>query len=249
MTRDSGFNLRGFADPAISDPEFQISYLIQTQAQIPDHDDWLSAEEKKIARGFRFPKRQKDWLLGRWTAKRAIVACRADRYPIFEELEIRAARDGAPQAYSAGLPAPVSISISHSQDRALCAVAPEEIGVGCDLEWMEIREESFAEDYFTREEMSLVLGVPGKRELIETLIWSAKETTLKILRQGLTRDTRSVRIRVESTESADSWQRWTGECLKSSRIFPGWWRAAQGFVYTIASEHFPGCASRCPVEL
>jgi 4'-phosphopantetheinyl transferase len=243
MIRDSGCGIRDSGEEPISNPELRISFLVLAQSQIPGNDDWLSGEEKKIAGGFRFRKRKNDWLLGRWTAKRSIIACQNKKYPIITELEIRAARDGAPEAYYRGKPAPVSLSISHSQERALCAVVPGDFRIGCDLEWMEPREPNFAADYFTPEEMSLVLQASGKRELAETLIWSAKEATLKLLRKGLTRDTRSVRIRVDLTESADTWQRWTGECLESLQVFHGWWRAAEGFVYTIALDRFPASLS------
>jgi 4'-phosphopantetheinyl transferase len=236
MTQNLGFGIGDFGGEPISDFESRVLYLIQTQSQIPENDDWLSREEKKISRGFRVPKRRNDWLLGRWTAKQAILACHKKVYPEISSLEIRAARDGAPEPYYKGAPAPVSISLSHSKDRALCAVALGVDAVGCDLEWIEPRERNFAEDYFTQEEMSFVLKAPDKRELAETLIWSAKEAALKILRQGLTRDTRSVRIRVDFAESRNSWNRWTGECLESTRIFHGWWRTAEGFVYTIATS-------------
>jgi 4'-phosphopantetheinyl transferase len=236
MTQNSGFGIGEFGEEPISDFESRVLYLIQTQSQIPENDDWLSREEKNISLGFRVPKRRNDWRLGRWTAKQAILACHNKAYPEISSLEIRAAQDGAPEPYYEGAPAPVSISLSHSKDRALCAVALGGAAVGCDLEWIEPRERNFAEDYFTQEEMSFVLKVPETRELAETLIWSAKEATLKILRQGLTRDTRSIRIRVDCAESGNPWNSWTGECLESTRIFPGWWCAAEGFVYTIASD-------------
>jgi 4'-phosphopantetheinyl transferase len=236
MTQNSGFGIGDFGEEPISDFESRVLCLIQTQSQIPQNDDWLSTEEKKISRGFRVPKRRNDWLLGRWTAKQAILACHKKAYPEISSLEIRAAQDGAPEPYYEGAPAPISISLSHSKDHALCAVALGGAAVGCDLEWIEPRERNFAEDYFTQEEMSFILKVPEKRELAETLIWSAKETVLKILRQGLTRDTRSICVQVDFAESGKFWNSWTGKCLESSRLFHGWWRAGEGFVYTIAAS-------------
>ncbi len=236
MARDPGFGIWDLGGGPIPDSESRISFLIQTQAQVPQNDDWLSEAEKVVSRGFRVPKRRNDWLLGRWTAKGAIMACQEKAYPVISSLEIRAAQDGAPEPYYQGAPAPVSISLSHSKDRALCAVALEGGNIGCDLEWIEARETNFAEDYFTQEEISFVLQGTVGRETAETLIWSAKETVLKILRRGLTRDTRSVLIRPDLTEPGDSWNKWTGQCLESSRLFHGWWRAAEGFIYTIASD-------------
>jgi 4'-phosphopantetheinyl transferase len=109
-------------------------------------------------------------------------------------------------------------------------------GVGCDLEWIEPREANFAADYFTPEELAATLEAPAGRELLETLIWSAKETGLKILRQGLSRDTRSISISLNTPVQEGSWSMWNGRCLESSLVFYGWWRTSEGFVYTIASD-------------
>jgi len=213
-----------------------ILWLVQTASQIPGHDDWLSESEQSVLAGFRFPKRRNDWRLGRWTAKQAIQACGAGTKFSLQSLEIRAAEDGAPEAFAEGQPAGFSISISHSRDRSLCAVVPGSASIGCDLEWIEPREENFAADYFTPEEVSIVLGRPQESALAVNLVWSAKEAVLKAIRKGLSRDTRSVLIRPDFGGAEDSWHAWTGLCLESSRLFHGWWRTTGGFIYTIASD-------------
>jgi len=239
MIRDSGFEIGDSRDQPISNFEFRISNLLcitQTSAEVPENDDWLSEEEKKVSAGFRVPKRRNDWRLGRWTAKRAICLYQNLNDGILPSLEIRAAQDGAHLAFFKGEYGAVSISISHSRDRGLCLVGPGSFSIGCDLEWVEPREENFAADYFTPEEISLVLQAPVQRDLAETLIWSAKETALKIVRKGLSRDTRSVRIRVDFSGEVNSWRSWRCECLESSRLFQGFWRTAGGFVYTFGSD-------------
>ena len=213
-----------------------IFWIAQTSFQIPGNNDWLSEAEQRVLAGFRFAKRSNDWRLGRWTAKRAILACRAGMDSPVQSLEIRAARDGAPEAFCEGEPAGVSISISHSRDRSFCAVMPSGGAIGCDLEWIELREENFAADYFTPEEISIVRKSPQDASLTVNLIWSAKESVLKAVRMGLSRDTRSVLIRPELEGGEGSWNAWSGRCLVSSRLFHGWWRMVGGFVYTIASD-------------
>jgi 4'-phosphopantetheinyl transferase len=210
--------------------------IAQISEQIPQNDNWLSGEELNIYAGFRIPKRRAEWRLGRWTAKRAICAFLKLEDGALPELEIRAAADGAPETFFLGERAAVSISISHCRDRGLCIAGPPGVSVGCDLEWVETRERNFAADYFTREEVESVLRAPVSKEMAETLIWSAKETALKILRKGLSRDTRSVVIRADFPEEKDAWERWTGECLETARVFHGLWRASSGFIYTLASD-------------
>jgi 4'-phosphopantetheinyl transferase len=214
-----------------------IFYLTQTSEQIPSDINWLSEGEKTVFAGRRFPKRRNDWLLGRWTAKQAICTFLKSSASK-QSLEIRAAEDGAPEAFWSGQPAGISISISHSRSRSLCAVAPQDLMIGCDLEWIEPREGNFAETYFTPEEQALVQQTPVKESIVINLIWSAKEAALKALHTGLSHDTRSININpnLQVGGTGDSWNAWTGRCLESSRIFYGWWRTSGGFVYTLASD-------------
>jgi len=214
----------------------RIFWLTRTSAKIPADDDWLSKSERIVLAGFRFPKRRNDWLLGRWTAKEAIRLFLAGRNFLLPSLEIRSAADGAPEAFFEGRPAGVSLSISHSRDRSLCVAGSRAMSVSCDLEWIEPREDNFENDYFVQEEISFVAQSPFAREVASNLIWSAKETTLKIIRKGLSRDTRSVVINPEFDGNEQSWNRWTGRCLESSKLFHGWWRTCEGYIYTIASD-------------
>jgi 4'-phosphopantetheinyl transferase len=213
-----------------------LHWLTQTASDVPPTDNWLSEAERSVMAAFRFPKRRNDWKLGRWTAKRAICMQQRKGPADFPLLEIRAAADGAPEAFWKNEPARFSISISHSRDKSFCVVSPPGCGAGCDLEWMEFREPNFAGDYFTPEEISYVQRAPAAQTMTVNLIWSAKETVLKILRLGLSRDTRSVCIRPDFQGGEGAWRSWTGRCLESSRVFHGWWRSAEGYIYTAACD-------------
>jgi 4'-phosphopantetheinyl transferase len=214
-----------------------LYWLIQSLSDVPESDDWLSREERRIASGFRFPKRRNDWRLGRWTAKNAICAFQSKHNSPLSSLEIRAASDGVPEAFWDDGSESVSISISHSKDRGLCVVGPLEFSIGCDLEWIEKRENNLIRDYFTPEEIALSTQASEKeRDLVVNLIWSAKEATLKILREGLRRDTRSICVRPDVSADGEEWNSWTAQCLESSRTFSGWWRYRDGFIYALASD-------------
>lgn len=214
-----------------------LYWFSQGLSDVPEGDDWLSREERRIASGLRFPKRRNDWRLGRWTAKKTICAFQTKQNSPLSSLEIRAASDGVPEAFwDDGSPG-VSISISHSRDRGFCVVGLLDLSVGCDLEWIERREDNLIRDYFTPEEIILSTQASEKeRDLVVNLIWSAKETTLKILREGLRRDTRSICVRPDMSADRGAWNSWTGQCLESSRTFSGWWCSRDGFVYTLASD-------------
>jgi 4'-phosphopantetheinyl transferase len=216
----------------------EIVWLSQEMNDLPKADDWLSESEKKVLASFRFPKRRNDWKLGRWTVKRAICFRESKDLSVMPAIEVRAAADGAPEAFFRNQPADSSISISHSKSRSLCIAGPAKYALGSDLEWVELREKSFAHDYFTSEELSFLEKTTLDQAIAITLIWSAKESVLKALRQGLRRDSRSVLISPEFGGDSESWNAWRGRCLETSRIFYGWWRTTDNFVYTIASD-FP----------
>lgn len=211
----------------------RIFWLTRTLADLPGGDEWLSDRERAFAASLRVAKRHNDWLLGRWTAKLAVGAYLGEA----SEVEIHAGADGAPEAVRRGERLPVSISLSHSSGACLCVVAPPAISVGCDIERIETRDENFAADYFTGEEQALLRRAPADdHPLIATLIWSAKESALKVLRQGLRRDTRSVVVDLDPAPAGRGWDRFSVRCAESARTLPGWWKRHGEFILAIAAD-------------
>ncbi len=221
-------------------PGFPKIYgLTQTLADVPETDDWLGDGERERLATLRFPKRRNDWRLGRWTAKRLVASFLELPLepPSLCTLEIRAAADGAPEVLLDGFAAPVSLSISHSAGIGFCVVAPRSIAVGCDLETIRPHEPNFADDYFTADEIALIDQAPaGETDKIVTLVWSAKESALKVLREGLRRDTRTLVTQLDPWQAQEAWHSFVIRCTQTQRIFPGWWRTCGHQVETIASD-------------
>jgi 4'-phosphopantetheinyl transferase len=234
-----------------------VYWMEQHQADVRAEDDWLSPTEATLLKGMRFAKRHDDWRLGRWTAKRALaIYLDIPNHPrALAAIEIRPAPSGAPQAFFASRPAPVSISLSHRAGSAICAIAPCGTFVGCDLELIEPRAGNFVEDYFTPTEQALVGGFPEfERQRIITLLWSAKESALKALCIGLQQDTRNVIVSLgEESECCDrsatndpttfspgdvhGWQPLRVRHA-DGQIFRGWWQYTD-FVRTIVASPPP----------
>jgi 4'-phosphopantetheinyl transferase len=113
--------------------------------------------------------------------------------------------------------------------------------LGCDLEVVEPRSHDFVADYFTVEEQSWVARTPSaeKAEIV-TLLWSAKESTLKALQYGLRLDTRSVMVTpLAGALDPDGWSPLRIGCA-DGRAFQGWWRTADGVVRTVATDSTAG---------
>jgi 4'-phosphopantetheinyl transferase len=214
-----------------------VYWLEQNEADVPSENDWLSASEVLRLSSLRFVKRRADWRLGRWTAKNAVASYLhlSGQLKSLAEIEIRPASSGVPEVFYANNPAAVTISLSHRDGTAACAIAPAKVLLGCDLEIIEPHSDAFLTDYFTTEEQALVVR-SGDRNLLLALFWSAKESALKALGAGLRLDTRGVVVGPDdpSFDSA-GWHslqiRYTG-----GRILQGWWQQTGRLVRTLVSN-------------
>lgn len=173
----------------------EIYWLEQTEADVPQGEDWLSPNERATLCTMRFPKRRADWLLGRWTAKNAVAVCFGHSMELgaLREIEICAGPAGAPEIYFRGEPSAATMSLSHRAGIGACALVPSRALLGCDIEIIEPHGDAFAVDYFTLEEQaSFAKTEAADRLRLVTLFWSGKESALKAIGEGLRMDTRSV---------------------------------------------------------
>jgi 4'-phosphopantetheinyl transferase len=215
-----------------------IYWFEQGQGDLPPSDDWLTADEALRLGAMRFEKRRADWRLGRWTAKLAVsaycnVPCSTE---CLRRFEIRPETSGAPNVWIRKRPAPLTISLSHRDGAAVCAVAAAGIELGCDLETVEPRSPAFLADYFTsREQLLVEQAAIADRPRLVALLWSAKESALKALRLGLRLDTRRVEVTGadgwQSSNEANDWRPLRVTC--ESRCYDGWWREAGRLVRTV----------------
>jgi 4'-phosphopantetheinyl transferase len=223
----------------------EVYWFEQTEADLPPVDDWLSTSEAAQLHSMRFAKRRRDWRLGRWTAKNALAlyffCLKAPAAPqLLAGIEIRPAPSGAPEVFFQNNPAAATISLSHRAGIAACAVACSRGVLGCDLEAIEPRSDSFVADYFTTVEQSLVAeALAVDRTPLLTLLWSAKESALKALHEGLRLDTRDVIV--SPSDAACDFDGWSPMVVRHTdrRIFCGWWQHADGMVRTLVAAPPP----------
>jgi len=244
----------------------RVYWTERTTLDLPTGNDWLSALELSQFQKFRFEKRRTDWRLGRWTAKQAVTAYLQvePRSEVLAAIEILPSAAGAPDVVICNQPAPIKLSLSHSNGRALCALTLAGIRLGCDIERVEPRTAGFVSDYFTSHEQSQIEQLPGSdRHTVITMFWSAKESALKALGEGLRLDTRSVNVIVNEVQvrtgtlslcsdfSASMTQKWlTLEvATNNGTTFPGRWRQSHGFVTTIVADARPDTPTPSEVVL
>lgn len=223
------------------DVESRIVYWMLAEA-VPERDgsaslDWLSESEMRRMEALRFPKRRVEWLNGRWTAKNLLIRnlpSLSDCLP--SEILIENEPEGAPCVCVSGQELVLSLSISHRDRLAFCALSEgSALAIGADVEYIESRAQAFVDDFFTDRERRLIEEKPVvERDRLVTLIWSAKEAALKALRKGLRLDTRSVEIDA-ILETGDSGGTFSVRSAQTAdRAWRGWWQIHGNYMLTLA---------------
>lgn len=220
---------------ARNDARLATWWLARGEDNLPPPGEWLTAAERSRAEGLRLTKRRTDFLLGRWTLKLAVakvLGWREDSASL-ARVEGRTAPGGAPQLYIDGRLAAHGMSLSDRAGCAICLVASGSIRVGCDVEIIEPRSDAFVRDYLTETERGLVSAAGPDRHKAANLVWSAKESALKVLGTGLRRDTRSVEVIVADLKPA--LRTWSPLEVRTDEgaEFPGWWRQSGAFLMTV----------------
>ena len=211
------------------------------EADLPSGREWLSPDDLRRVTSMHFTKRRTEWLLARWTGKQVLAAALslpsdpASLAGIEIATIIGGDAQGAPWVLVHGRHRAIGVSLTDRAGWAVCMVADNE-EIGCDLELVEPRSDNFVRDYFTVVERRTVASPPfeASPDLLANLMWSAKESTLKVLRTGLRRDTRSVEIALSDATPAHGWRPLVSS-TEEGRQFPGWWRRYGSFLLTVVT--------------
>jgi 4'-phosphopantetheinyl transferase len=219
-------------------PTGTTTWLARGEHDLPSGGDWLTAGESARAAGMVMTKRRTEYLLRRWVCKQAVadVVGLPDDPRSAARIEVTNLPNGAPAVRVDGQDVGIDVSLSDRAGWAICLVGKESGRLGCDLELVEPRSAGFVTDFLTAAEQEYVAGQPAAdHDLAANLIWSAKESALKVLQTGLRRDTRTVEVVLGAAAGAS---RWTGLEVRTEEggVVHGWWHRAGSFLVTVASE-------------
>lgn len=203
---------------------------------LPAGIDWLSLAERAALARLKIDKRRREWLMGRWAGRLAALAALGEQAA---PLHILPDEDGRPRVTFIGDEAEKaahapSLSLSHAAGVAFAVADPKGRPTGCDVEAIEVRSDAFVSDYFLPEERAAVrAAAPELRPVVANLIWSAKESALKVMGVGLRADTRSVCVEMAGPLTPRG--RWSPLVVQGGegRIFRGHWRVRDGLVWTV----------------
>ena len=157
-------------------------------------DDLINGSELHEHSRLISERRRQEWLAARLAAKELARNWARDFFGASWDLKdfvIEKDEFGAPslatRAGLEGVGALPFITMSHSHGVAFAAIsAPgEPAPIGVDIEHIESRDEAFARDYFTSEELALSPGEGVERDTLVTALWCCKESVSKALGLGL----------------------------------------------------------------
>jgi 4'-phosphopantetheinyl transferase len=215
----------------------EVLWLVRPDAAVRAGDGWLSTGEAEKQATLTVPIRRRDWRLRRWTAKEALAAALGAALGPWTEVDIGNTAGGAPEARRKGAQLGLSLSLTDRAGWAACALAPGGTAVGCDLELIEPRSAVFVADWFTPAEQQLVARAADPA-LAANLLWSAKESALKVLGEGLRRPTRSVEVTIgdglDPARPSNGWRPFRVTLQEGGRL-SGWWTRLGNFVLTVAA--------------
>ena len=180
--------LRGFLDAAAARLGFgyELAEIAGIALRLEQEGEefaaaWLGEAEWPLFAALRVAKRRREWLAGRIVSKR--ILCRTTGDP-GDYRRITVLNDAARAPFFPDHPELV-LSISHSYDYAVAAVAPGPIGI--DLEKIDHREEVLIRSFFTSAEQGYLNTLDGgseNRSAVVTELWARKEAVAKYLRRG-----------------------------------------------------------------
>jgi len=224
-------------------PDVTSQWMARGEHEIPPTEAWLTAGEVDRAVGLRFTKRRTEYLLRRWVCKQAVAVATGipTDLPSLARIEVANHPGGAPYVQVDGSALTLDVSLTDRAGWAVCVVGERRGRVGCDLEIVEPRSAGFVADFLTPAEQEFVDSRPDHdRSAAANLIWSAKESALKVLQTGLRRDTRSVEVVVAAPEGAGAGSAtgWAGLEVRTAEggLMSGWWRRDGVFLVTVAAE-------------
>jgi 4'-phosphopantetheinyl transferase len=214
--------------------------MARGEHELPPDRAWLSAREEERAAGLRFTKRRAEYLLRRWVCKHTVAE--ALGLPV----GVRSLARGEGTNRPSGAPlvrldeelVELEVSLTDRAGWAVCVLGPAGNPLGCDLELVEPRTAGFVSDFLTEEEQAYVASRPSAdRDAAANLVWSAKESALKVLRLGLREDTRNVEVVLGAGDVASS-SGWAALEVRAAAgsTMRGWWRREGVFVVTVLAE-------------
>jgi 4'-phosphopantetheinyl transferase len=153
------------------------------QNNYQETEKFLHPEEQEYFNMLKFEKRKKSYLMGRYTAKKAISAFANEQN--LENILIQQGVFNQPVT-TCLFKQNIQVSITHCDDLGAAIAFPEALPMGIDIEKIDPCRNDVIASQMTVDEKELMKISPYTPDADLTLLWTAKESISKILKTGLT---------------------------------------------------------------
>lgn len=161
--------------------------------------DILTEREIFCWQKIRVPKRKKEWLLGRYTAKLLLQSYLQKDYNneiLLTDVELLSKPNTKPELEIQGKHiVNTDLSLSHTANIAVAAITTKEnFKVGVDIEKTRKLDEKVCKYFLSDVELAQIKNNPLEKDRLITILWTLKEATLKALRIGLNGSLKGITI-------------------------------------------------------
>lgn len=146
-------------------------------------DDWLHVEERKYYETLTAERRQASYLMGRITAKKALLEMDPDHSFVDMNIRMGAFKDPVPHF---PCDRPLQIGITHTSTMAASLAFPATHPMAIDLEDLDEKRAQTMQKHCQPAEWEEMKAQELNATLLFTILWTAKEAIAKALRIGLT---------------------------------------------------------------
>jgi 4'-phosphopantetheinyl transferase len=237
-------------------PAEVLHWLARGEGSIPRGDGWLRPPEQERLARMRFTKRRTEYLVRRLAGKAAVAAILGlpDDEETLSRIGVLNHPSGAPYVTVDDEATGLELSLTDRAGWAVCVVGRTPQPLGVDVEIVEPRTPAFVADYLTADEQATVAACatagPDGHAAAANLIWSAKESALKVLRVGLRANTRTVDVRLADPLRVTQLEppAWSSlEVVTQVGTMTGHWQRLGVFLLTVVAS--PGEPLAAPVLL
>ena len=145
-------------------------------------EEVLHDQEAVYYKTLKFERRQRSYLIGRYTAKKAVAALvqLGDLRNIIIEQGIF-----SQPVVRCGDERNIQVSITHAEEIGAAIAFPEAHPMGIDLQEINVKRRAVIESQATEVEKEFVKSLPCPYDMLLTLLWTAKEALSKVLKTGM----------------------------------------------------------------
>ncbi|WDF02024.1 4'-phosphopantetheinyl transferase family protein [Shouchella hunanensis] len=147
-------------------------------------NDYLSKQEHESLKEFKHSKRQYEYLIGRYVAKKSILPFLPNHTP--KDITIKKGIFGQPIVSSVINYDNYQLSLTHTSNFAASLSYPEFHPMGIDLEVINPKNDKILNRVLTYKEKLLIEKISSNESEALSIIWTVKESISKVLRTGLT---------------------------------------------------------------